>query len=288
MEALHAGRGGRGAVRRFRAGQLARPVAADVGVRLVVAIYVMAAANFIGIGFDTTSTDWAVAVAANKNGLTIAPWSVYLPATLIISLVLGLNLCCDVLLEDPGARGYAPGVERGPRVTDIRVRDLGVDIGGFDVVAGITLELCAGTITTLVGPSGAGKSTIAAAVAGALPATHRLRGSVTRRVPVGYLPQDAALTLNPARRIGTALGELLALHGDPPRRGRRRWIRLRVRELLAQSAFPVESDEHRRYPDQFSGGRGCGWRSPRCWPPDRRPWFSMSPPLVWIPWPEAR
>ncbi len=84
--------------------QLARPVAADIGVRMVAAIYVMAAANFIGIGFDTTSTDWAVAVAANKDGLTVAPWSVYLPAALIISLVLGLNLCCDVLLADPARR----------------------------------------------------------------------------------------------------------------------------------------------------------------------------------------
>jgi peptide/nickel transport system permease protein len=81
--------------------QLARPVAADFGVRLVAAVFVMAAANFIGIGFDTTSTDWAVAVAANKDGLAIAPWSVYLPAALIISLVLGLNLWCDVLLADP-------------------------------------------------------------------------------------------------------------------------------------------------------------------------------------------
>lgn len=102
MEALRMQ--GAGAAERyggFALRQLARPVAADVGVRLVAAIYVMAAANFIGIGFDTTSTDWAVAVAANKDGLTIAPWSVYLPATLIISLVLGLNLCCDVLLEDP-------------------------------------------------------------------------------------------------------------------------------------------------------------------------------------------
>jgi peptide/nickel transport system permease protein len=84
--------------------QLARPVAADVGVRLVAAVYVLAAANFIGIGFDTTSTDWAVAVAANKDGLAVAPWSVYLPAALIISLVLGLNLWCDMLLADPARR----------------------------------------------------------------------------------------------------------------------------------------------------------------------------------------
>ena len=80
---------------------LARPVAADMGVRFVAAIYVLASANFLGIGFDTTSTDWAVSVAANKDGLTGAPWSVYLPAVLIVSLVLGLNLLCDVVLADP-------------------------------------------------------------------------------------------------------------------------------------------------------------------------------------------
>ncbi|WP_308170414.1 ABC transporter permease [[Mycobacterium] fortunisiensis] len=83
---------------------LARPVVADVGVRLMAAIYVLASANFLGIGFDTTSTDWAVSVAANKDGLSTAPWSVYLPATLIVSLVLGLNLFCDAILADPTRR----------------------------------------------------------------------------------------------------------------------------------------------------------------------------------------
>lgn len=91
--------------------QLARPVAADLGVRFVAAIYVLAAANFLGIGFDTTSTDWAVAVAANKDGLSVAPWSVYLPAALIISLILGLNLWCDVMLADPARRDLRRATE---------------------------------------------------------------------------------------------------------------------------------------------------------------------------------
>jgi peptide/nickel transport system ATP-binding protein len=140
-------------------------------------------------------------------------------------------------------------------VSDIVAVDLGVDVGGISLVSGVNLELRAGTITTLTGPSGAGKSTIAGAIAGTLAATHHISGSVARNVPVGYLPQDAALTLNPARRLGPALGELLILHGDPPRRGRRQWTRRRVDELLAQAAFPSESDERRRYPYQFSGGQ---------------------------------
>lgn len=80
---------------------LARPVAGDLGIRFVAAIYVLASANFLGIGFDTTSTDWAVSVAANNDGLSTAPWSVYLPAALVVSLILGLNLWCDAILSDP-------------------------------------------------------------------------------------------------------------------------------------------------------------------------------------------
>lgn len=102
MEALRMqGAGPRERYAAYALRHLARPVAADMGVRFVAAIYVLASANFLGIGFDTTSTDWAVSVAANKDGLSGAPWSVYLPAALIVSLVLGLNLLCDVVLADP-------------------------------------------------------------------------------------------------------------------------------------------------------------------------------------------
>lgn len=135
------------------------------------------------------------------------------------------------------------------------VRDLRVTVGPHGLVDGVNLELRRGTITTLVGPSGAGKSTIAGAVAGALPPTHRVTGLVATQDTIGYLPQDAAETLNPARRIGTALAELAVLHADAPRRGRRGWKRQQVADLLRQAAFPPESAYHRRYPFEFSGGQ---------------------------------
>ncbi|MQY16979.1 ABC transporter permease [Nocardia macrotermitis] len=81
--------------------EMIRPIAADVGVRFTAAVYILASANFLGLGFDTTSTDWAVSVAANKDALTIAPWSVALPAGLIVLLMIGVNLLCDDLLADP-------------------------------------------------------------------------------------------------------------------------------------------------------------------------------------------
>lgn len=83
---------------------LARPVAGDLGVRVTAAVYVLAAANFLGLGFDSTSADWAVTVAANKDGLLISSWAVLLPAGLIVALVLGINLLWDELLGDPASR----------------------------------------------------------------------------------------------------------------------------------------------------------------------------------------
>ncbi|MET8799404.1 ABC transporter permease subunit [Nocardia sp. NPDC004568] len=83
--------------------EMARPLAADLGVRFTAAVYFLASANFLGLGFDTTSTDWAVSVAANKDALLIAPWSVVLPAALIVLLVVGTNLLVDDLLADPRA-----------------------------------------------------------------------------------------------------------------------------------------------------------------------------------------
>lgn len=86
---------------RYALPELARPVAADLGVRTAAAIYFLSSANFLGLGFDTTSADWAVSVAANKDGLSVAPWSVLLPAGLIVLLVVGINLLWDELLSDP-------------------------------------------------------------------------------------------------------------------------------------------------------------------------------------------
>ncbi|MGW5388003.1 ABC transporter permease [Nocardia sp. NPDC003963] len=88
---------------RYAVQEMARPIAADFGVRFTAAIYFLASANFLGLGFDTTSTDWAVSVAANKDALLIAPWAVLLPGALIVLLVVGTNLLVDDLLADPRA-----------------------------------------------------------------------------------------------------------------------------------------------------------------------------------------
>ncbi|MET8799405.1 ATP-binding cassette domain-containing protein [Nocardia sp. NPDC004568] len=144
----------------------------------------------------------------------------------------------------------------------ISVRALSARAGGTVILRDIAFDIAAGQIVALFGPSGAGKTTIATVLADAVGPEIELAG-VVRRAPgvrVGYLPQHAASTLNPARRIGAALGELVGLQHR--RAGGDRWRVPRRREgiarLLAAAAFDL--DDHaldralRKYPFEFSGG----------------------------------
>lgn len=136
-------------------------------------------------------------------------------------------------------------------------------VGPVQILDQISLTVGAGQVVALVGPSGAGKSTIASLVldepAPGLTADGTIRPprDAQGRLRVGYLPQHAAATLNPSRRIGASLGELVALHRPercrPGRLGRRR----AVLEVLAEAAFVAsdEADVLRRYPWEFSGGQ---------------------------------
>ncbi|GAA2687949.1 MULTISPECIES: ABC transporter permease subunit [Actinosynnema] len=76
-----------------------RPVAADVGTRITAAVYLIAAVNFLGLGLDPTSADWAVAVARNRSALALQPWAALAPAAMIVSFTVGVNLLWDSRLS---------------------------------------------------------------------------------------------------------------------------------------------------------------------------------------------
>ncbi|MFI2557256.1 ABC transporter ATP-binding protein [Nocardia farcinica] len=139
----------------------------------------------------------------------------------------------------------------------IEVRGLGARAGAATILDDIGFALPAGRIVTLFGPSGAGKTTIAAAVAGVRQPGVQLTGDIRHHgeIRVGYLPQNAAATLNPARRVGVALHELVGLERPRLPRAQRR---ARVAQILATAAFDVADADRdavlRRYPFEFSGG----------------------------------
>ncbi|WP_280387079.1 ABC transporter ATP-binding protein [Nocardia wallacei] len=143
----------------------------------------------------------------------------------------------------------------------ISVRGLTVRAGAAVLVEDIGFDIHAGRILTLFGPSGAGKTTIAAALAGVDRPGLTVTGDICRGggVRVGYLPQSAAATLNPARRIGAALGELVDLrHRRVGRRDARARRLTLVAQALSSAAFDLDGDAlHavlRKFPHEFSGG----------------------------------
>lgn len=86
----------------------------------------------------------------------------------------------------------------------------------LDALRDVSFELRRGEFLALVGASGSGKSSLARAVAGLTPCTGTVRlheGQGARAIQLVF--QDAGASLNPRRRIGAVLEEVLALGPSP-------------------------------------------------------------------------
>ncbi|MFC8917634.1 ABC transporter permease [Streptomyces sp. NPDC047821] len=87
---------------RIQLGHVARsvaaPVAADIGTRVTLAVFLVGSANFLGLGLDPTAPDWAVSIARGREGLLLQPWAVLAPAAMLVLFTVGLNLLADRLL----------------------------------------------------------------------------------------------------------------------------------------------------------------------------------------------
>ncbi|WP_431976280.1 ATP-binding cassette domain-containing protein [Micromonospora haikouensis] len=118
-----------------------RVLLADAGVRFIGALYLVATASFLGVGVAPDAADWAVMVDRNRAGLLLQPWSVLVPAALLVALAVGVNLVADRLLADrdaaagEGAAGDAGFRSVAARVAGIRSRAAHRDAPGSRVPA---------------------------------------------------------------------------------------------------------------------------------------------------------
>ncbi|MEW2544258.1 ABC transporter permease subunit [Streptomyces sp. NPDC047002] len=106
-------------------GRAVAPVAAaDAGTRVGAAVFTVAAANFLGLGLEPTSPDWAVTIAAGREALLVQPFAVCAPAAMLVMFAIGLNLTGDrwvrALRGHPGAPQDRPGepARRAPGVRE--------------------------------------------------------------------------------------------------------------------------------------------------------------------------
>lgn len=147
---------------------------------------------------------------------------------------------------------------------------------GTEILRGINFELYRGEILGLVGESGSGKTTAGLACLGHFREGLQHTGGTVVINPVGgtepfdlydldadtvrslrgrriaYIPQDPALSLNPAMRVGEQILEVLTIHEYGASEHERK---LRVAEVLTDVDLPNSLAFQRRWPHQLSGGQ---------------------------------
>jgi peptide/nickel transport system ATP-binding protein len=153
----------------------------------------------------------------------------------------------------------------------LHVRDLTVGFGasGEPVVRDVSFDVSPGECLAIVGESGSGKSVTARTLLGLagsgahVSATALELGGKSvlhnrdrdwRRVrgrEVGFVLQDALVSLDPLRTVGHEIGETLRVHRYGSRAGRR----ARVLELLAAVGVPEPRLRAGQLPHELSGGQ---------------------------------
>jgi peptide/nickel transport system permease protein len=87
------------------------PVLVDAGLRFTYSILIIASVNFLGLGIQPPSSDWAVMISENRTYISVNMFAVLTPALMIAILTIGVNLTGDAVARTLG-RSYVPRTAR--------------------------------------------------------------------------------------------------------------------------------------------------------------------------------
>jgi peptide/nickel transport system permease protein len=76
---------------------IAGPALADAGIRFLAAVALASTAGFLGLGTGAPAANWGQMIAENRDGLVLTPWPVLVPALLLVSFCVAVNLLVDDL-----------------------------------------------------------------------------------------------------------------------------------------------------------------------------------------------
>jgi peptide/nickel transport system permease protein len=87
------------------------PVLVDAGLRFTYSILIIASVNYLGLGLQPPSSDWALMISENREYISLNVWAVLAPAGMIALLTIGVNLTGDAIARSLG-RSYVPRTAR--------------------------------------------------------------------------------------------------------------------------------------------------------------------------------
>jgi peptide/nickel transport system permease protein len=104
--AVARGEGTLAIVRRELLPNIVAPITADLGLRFTYCIILVASVNFLGLGLQPPSADWALMISENRSGLTLNPYAVMTPAIMIALLTIAVNMVGDAVARTQGVSAW--------------------------------------------------------------------------------------------------------------------------------------------------------------------------------------
>jgi peptide/nickel transport system permease protein len=101
---------------------LVSPLMVEAGLRLTYSIVIIAGLAFLGFGQPPPAANWGTMINENRDGLSLNPWAVIVPALLIAVLTIGTNTFTDAFAR------VTIGVDRRPEEAAL-IEDLGQEPG---------------------------------------------------------------------------------------------------------------------------------------------------------------